>query len=181
MGILTEVLKAAKPWLDAATFLFAIVATVLSIYSTLVARATRRSLAITQPEDSEVNQEWASVSGIGARPRWRVLILQRTNRWYLQEGFATPNKNGYWFHEKCHFRPEHAERTVLALTVPPSAIEKLRLAFGGWGPGGNHTEVKDWDDLMKLLNGIHVRGLPVRYKLSAFRRIRRVPPGLNGN
>ena len=90
----TEAVKAAKPWLDAVTFLLAIVATALSIYNMLVARSARRRLVITDPEDGEVHQEYASVSGIGARPRWRVLILHKTDRWYLQEKTATPNKQG---------------------------------------------------------------------------------------
>ncbi len=170
----TEAVKAAKPWLDAVTFLLAIVATALSIYNMLVARSARRRLVITDPEDGEVHQEYASVSGIGARPRWRVLILHKTDRWYLQEKTATPNKQGNWVHERCHFHAVNEDRTVVALAVPARAVEKLRLAFGGWGADGNQTHIKSWEDLIKLLNAVRICGLRVRYRLSDYRRIRRL-------
>ena len=172
----TEIVKAAKPWLDAGSFLLAAVAMVLSIYSTMVARSARWRLAITEPEDGEVHQERASVSGIGAHPSWRVLILHRTDRWYLQEGAATPNRQGNWIHERCHFRAVNKDRTVVALAVPAGAVEKLRVVFGGWGPEGNQNQIKSWDELVRLLNGMRVRGFRVRYRLSDYRRIRRVPP-----
>lgn|GEM_PF-6783569 len=71
MNAATEVVKALKPWLDS---LLALIAIGLSLYGTFVARSARRRLTITEPEDGVVHQEWASISGIGARRRWRVLI-----------------------------------------------------------------------------------------------------------
>jgi len=100
----------------------------------------------------------------------------RTDRWYLQKGVATPNKQGNWVHEHCHFHALSEDRTVVALAVSAKAVEKVRLAFGGWGPEGNEIRVKGWDELMSLLNGLRFRGLTIRYKLSDYRRIRWVAP-----
>jgi hypothetical protein len=167
----SQLLTDARPWLDILSTPLSVVATALSIYGTLVARAARRRLTITGPDDGEVHQEYGVVSGIGARPRWRVLVLSRTNQWYLQKGAAAPSKHGSWVHEQCHFHEStlNKERTVVALAVPPKAVEILRQAFGGWGPEGNKNRVEDWDALLNLLDGLRVR-----YVVSDPRRIRRV-------
>jgi len=171
---LTELVTSAKPWLDMFTFLLVIIATVLSIYSTLIARTARRRLTITEPEDGEVHKEWATISGIGARPSSRVLVLHRTSRWFLQKEAATPSKLGSWVHEHCHFRAVNEDRTVVALTVRPREVDKIRQAFGDWGPDGNRTQIGSWDELLNLLNGLRVR-----CRLSEPRRIRRPPSDPN--
>jgi len=159
------VLRDIKPWLDT---LFGLAAIGLSTYAMLVSRSARRRLIITEPEDGEVHQEYATISGIGARRRRKVLILQRTDRWYLQKEAVTPSEHGNWVHSYCHFWLVSGDRTVIALEVRPKTAEKLRQAFGDWGPDGNKNEVKNWDELLTLLDRVG------HYRLSDPRRIRRV-------
>jgi|GEM_PF-3267625 len=161
----TEMLRNIKPWLDT---LLGIAAIGLSIYATLVARAARRRLTITEPEDGEVHEEYAAISGINARRRRRVLVLQRTNRWYLQKDAVTPGKHGNWLHLNCHFALIGGDRTIVAVEVRPKTVEKLRQAFGDWGFNGNKNQVKSWDELIGLLDRFG------HYRLSDPRRIRRV-------
>jgi hypothetical protein len=159
----------------------AFVATASLIVSILAyRRAGRRQLFITQPDDREVHQERASVSGIGAPVRWKIfriapwkiLVLHLTNRWFLQEDEAVPDNNGYWIHTNCHFDNSTIgkDRTVVALAVPSRQVERLREAFGGWGPSGNKIHVKDWPALLDLLK----KNVGKRYEISKFARIRRV-------
>jgi hypothetical protein len=149
-----------------------VIAAVVSLLGAVAARRAARRLRITEPVDGEVHQEYASISGNGLKRGWVAVVLHHTDRWYCQENFATPSRSSSWTVEKCHFDDATVgnERTVVALAFPEKEVACVREAFGGWGPTGNREWIADSRSLRDFLNG-----LGIKYELSDYRRIRRLP------
>jgi len=168
-------------------FWFTLLASIIAAYNS--GFTSRRRLSITTPEDGIVHGEYEQIGGIGApsgwpivyrvlqklgfQYGWSILVLHRTNRWYLQEGAVPPpHKNGYWLHEKCHFDNSAigVNRTVVAIAIKTRKVELLRNEFDGWGRAGNKIMIADWEALLAVLHKI----VGHRFEVSEFTRIRRI-------
>src|SRR5436190_1782299 len=108
---------AATEWLNSAGTVLSLIAAVVSLLAAVAARRAARQLRITEPVDGQVHEEYASISGSGLKRGWVVVVLHYTDRWYCQQNYATPSRNGIWTVEKCHFHDAAVgnERTVVAL------------------------------------------------------------------
>jgi hypothetical protein len=65
---------------------------------------------------------------------------------YGDEARVSAGSFGSWVQERCHLDANtlKAERTVVGLGMPPSAVAELRQAFGGRGPEANKIPISDW-------------------------------------
>ena len=133
-----------------------LVATVVTAVLTAIGpwNLLKRGLIIEEPANGEVYQEYSPVSGKGARAGWKVLVIHKLDRLYLQETAATANKDGRWEHEGCHYDNTAIgkHRWVYAVAVPSQVeVDAVAGAFGGWGRSGNHAHIAA-KDLKKILN-----------------------------
>ena len=67
-------------------------------------------------------------------------ITEGKNRFYLQPGFAEPNINGEWTHNKCNTEAFDEDRNVYAVAIKPNSFENIEKQFRT--PDGAPTFVK---------------------------------------
>ncbi len=111
---------------------------------------------ITQPSEEIVKKEYIPIQGTGATADQVVLIINElpNKTCWLQQGYAIPNDNGDWKHERCHITQGDIKRFIHAIAVPKEKVDKIFNSFQRTCPGGYHLSFTDFNEVLEKIKSI---------------------------
>lgn len=123
------------------------------------------SFRIISPKETEVHEEWAYISGVGAPPKYRILLFTWLKNKFLslQDDIATADSNGNWYNQKCHLANLDSYREIYTIAIDPDKIELAISLFNEFGRRINPISFQ------KILNQNNVKNI-----LSAGKKLIRI-------
>lgn len=91
-------------------------------------KRTYVAFRITEPKEEYVSEEYVKVSGGGAPPGSAIILVTSLDGKWLapQKGSVTADRNGNWWHPRCHLLHIGRDRLVYALAVDIRHEDKVR-------------------------------------------------------
>ncbi len=93
------------------------------------------SFRITLPKESKAYDEWVHVSGVGAPPKYSIMLFTWLKNKFLslQEDISTADSKGNWNNQKCHLANIDGYREIYTIAIEPDNINQAISLFNEFG------------------------------------------------